>query len=216
MAENRQTVRGPHGRNRFSGPRPKVEHPWLLLKRVLSYVMKRYKFQFLLVLVCIALSVAANLRGTLFMRTLIDNYIMPLLESPSPDFRPLAGAIGRVALFYGIGVLASFSQSIIMVYVTQGTMRDLREDIFTHMETLPISYFDTHAHGDIMSIYTNDVDTMRQMISQSLTQTFNAAITVVSTLTAMIILSWPLTLLSLAMVGLTMIATTKAAGASGK
>ena len=218
MAENRQNVRphGPGARNRGRGPLPKVEHPWKLLGRVLGYVMKRYKFQFLLVLVCIVISVAANLQGTLFTRTLIDSYIMPLLASPDPDFGPLAGAIGRVALFYGAGILASFTQSIIMVYVTQGTMRDLREDIFTHMETLPISYFDTHSHGDIMSIYTNDVDTLRQMISQSLTQTFNAAITVVSTLTAMIILSWPLTIVSLLMVGVTMLATAKAAGASGK
>ena len=218
MAENRQTVRphGPGARNRGRGPLPKVEHPWKLLGRVLGYVMKRYKFQFLLVLVCIVISVAANLQGTLFTRTLIDSYIMPLLASPDPDFGPLAAAIGRVALFYGLGILASFAQNIIMVYVTQGTMRDLREDIFTHMETLPISYFDTHSHGDIMSIYTNDVDTLRQMISQSLTQTFNAAITVVSTLTAMIVLSWPLTLVSLFMVGVTMLATAKAAGASGK
>ena len=176
MAENRQNrgPAGPGGRNRFRGPRPKLEHPWKLLGRVLSYVMKRYKFQFLVVLACIAVSVAANLQGTLFTRTLIDSYIMPLLASPNPDFGPLAGAIGRVAIFYGIGVLASFSQSIIMVYITQGTMRDLRTDVFTHMEKLPISYFDTHSHGDIMSIYTNDVDTLRQMISQSLTQTFNA------------------------------------------
>ena len=218
MAENRQNARphGPVGRNRARGPLPKVEHPWKLLGRVLGYVMKRYRFQFLLVLVCIVISVAANLQGTLFTRTLIDSYIMPLLASDDPNFGPLAGAIGRVALFYGAGILASFAQSIIMVYVTQGTMRDLREDIFTHMETLPISYFDTHSHGDIMSIYTNDVDTLRQMISQSLTQTFNAAITVVSTLAAMIALSWPLTLVSLFMVGVTMLATAKAAGASGK
>ena len=219
MAENRQNARAPQrgpGRGRVRGPLPKVEHPWKLLGRVLGYVMKRYKFQFLLVLVCIAVSVAANLQGTLFMRTLIDSYITPLLKSPDPDFGPLAGAIGRVACFYALGAAASFSQSIIMVYVTQGTMRDLREDIFTHMERLPISYFDTHPHGDIMSIYTNDVDTLRQMVSQSLTQTFNAAITVVSTLTAMILLSWPLTLLSLAMVGLTLMVTAKAAGTSGK
>ncbi len=218
MAENRQNTRqpGPGGRGRGRGPLPKVEHPWKLLGRVLGYVMKRYKFQFLLVLVCIAVSVAANLQGTLFTRTLIDSYIMPLLKSPEPDFGPLGRAILKVACFYGIGVLASFAQSLIMVYVTQGTMRDLRKDIFTHMETLPISYFDSHSHGDIMSIYTNDVDTLRQMISQSLTQTFNAAITVVSTLTAMIVLSWPLTILSLVMVGVTMIVTTKTAGVSSK
>ena len=218
MADSRQNTRqpGPRGGGRGRGPLPKVEHPWKLLGRVLGYVMKRYRFQFLLVLVCIAVSVAANLQGTLFTRTLIDSYIMPMLKASDPDFGPLARAIGRVACFYGIGVLASFAQNIIMVYVTQGTMRDLRKDIFTHMETLPISYFDTHSHGDIMSIYTNDVDTLRQMISQSLTQTFNAAITVVSTLSAMIMLSWPLTILSLVMVGVTMFVTTKTAGISGK
>ena len=218
MADSRQNTRqpGPRGGGRGRGPLPKVEHPWKLLGRVLGYVMKRYRFQFLLVLVCIAVSVAANLQGTLFTRTLIDSYIMPMLKASDPDFGPLARAIGRVACFYGIGVLASFAQNIIMVYVTQGTMRDLRKDIFTHMETLPISYFDTHSHGDIMSIYTNDVDTLRQMISQSLTQTFNAAITVVSTLSAMIMLSWPLTILSLVMVAVTMLVTTKTAGISGK
>ncbi len=217
MAENSRPVGGPRGggRNRPGGPRPKVEHPWRLLGRVLGYVMARYKFLFLLVLVCIAVSVAANLQGTLFMRTLIDDYITPLLVSPDPDFGPLAHAIGRVAMFYAIGVAASFAQSIIMVYVTQGTMRDLREDLFEHMESLPISYFDTHSHGDIMSVYTNDVDTLRQMISQTLTQTFNAAITIVSTLTAMVLLSWPLTILSLFMVGVTLFASAKAAKVSG-
>ncbi len=214
--EQVREMKGGPGRRRMGGPRPKIEHPWKLLGRVLGYVLKRYKYLFFLVLVCIAVSVAANLQGTLFTKTLIDKYIMPMLASPDPDFGPLAGAIGRVAIFYAIGVFASYLQSIIMVYVTQGTMRDLRIDVFTHMEKLPVSYFDTHPHGDIMSVYTNDVDTLRQMISQSLTQSFNAAITIVSTLTAMIVLSWPLTLLSLAMVGVTMFTTAKAAGASGR
>ena len=209
-----QPQRGPGGRMR--GPRPKVDHPFRLLRRVLGYVLKRYKFQFLFVLVCIVISVLANLQGTLFTRTLIDAYIMPMLKSGDPDFGPLARAIGRVALFYAAGIAASFAQSLTMVYVTQGTMKDLREDLFTHMESLPISYFDRNAHGDIMSIYTNDVDTMRQMVSQSITQTFNAAITVVTTLAAMIMLSIPLTLLSLAMVGLTLFTTMKAAAASNK
>ena len=218
MAENKgqaPAMRGP-GNRRMMGPRPKIEHPWRLFGRVIGYVMKRYKFQFVAALACIVVSVLANLQGTRFTRTLIDSYIMPLLGSSDPDFGPLAGAIGRVALFYAAGILASFAQNLIMVYVTQGTMRDLRTDLFTHMESLPISYFDTHAHGDIMSIYTNDVDTLRQMISQSITQTFNASFTVVTTLTAMIILSWPLTLLSLLMVGVTLMATAKAAKASGK
>jgi ATP-binding cassette subfamily B protein len=209
------TGRGP-GRGRVMGPRPKLEHPWRLFGRVMGYVLKRYKFQFVLVLACIVVSVLANLQGTLFTRTLIDSYIMPLLSSNDPDFGPLAGAIGRVALFYAIGVAATYFQNMVMVYVTQGTMRDLRLDIFTHMESLPISYFDTHAHGDIMSIYTNDVDTLRQMVSQTVTQAFNSIFTIVTTLGAMIMLSWPLTILSLVMVGVTLFATAKAAKASGK
>ena len=207
---------GPGRRGRMAGPMPKIDHPWKLFGRVISYVMKRYRFHFVLVLACIVVSVLANLQGTLFTRTLIDSYIMPLLKSSDPDFGPLAGAIGRVAAFYAVGVLASYVQNVIMVYVTQGTMRDLRIELFTHMESLPISYFDTHPHGDIMSIYTNDVDTLRQMISQSITQAFNAGFTVVTTLTAMIMLSWPLTILSLFMVAVTLFATTRAAKASGK
>ena len=203
-------------RRGMMGPRPKLEHPWKLLGRILGYMMRRYRFQFILVLVCIVISVLANLQGTLFTRTLIDSYIMPLLKSDHPDFGPLAGAIGRVAFFYAVGVVASLIQNLTMVYVTQGTMRDIRTDLFDHMESLPISYFDTHSHGDIMSVYTNDVDTLRQMISQSITQTFNALITVVTTLSAMLMLSWPLTILSLVMVALTLFVTARAAGASGK
>ena len=207
---------GPGGRGRARGPKPKIDHPWKLLGRVLKYVMARYKFQFLFVLAAIAVSVFANLQGTLFMRTLIDSYIVPMISQANPDFGPLARAIGRVALFYAIGIAASFAQSLTMVYVTQGSMRDLRKDLFDHMESLPISYFDQHSHGDIMSVYTNDVDTMRQLVSQTITQIFQAVITVVSTLAAMIILSLPLTLLTLAMVALTMFTTTKCAGISQK
>ena len=198
------------------GPRPKIDHPWRLFGRVMGYIMKRYKFQFVVVLACIVVSVLANLQGTLFTRTLIDSYIMPMLGSSDPDFGPLAGAILKVAVFYAAGVLASFAQGMIMMYVTQGTLKNLRQDIFTHMESLPISYFDTHPHGDIMSVYTNDVDTLRQMISQTITQAFNASFTIVTTLAAMIMLSWPLTILSLAMVAVTLFASAKAAGASGK
>ena len=210
-------MRGPGGRRgRMMGPRPKIDHPWRLFGRIMGYIMKRYKFQFVVVLACIVVSVLANLQGTLFTRTLIDSYIMPMLGSSDPDFGPLAGAILKVAAFYAAGVLASFAQGMIMMYVTQGTLKDLRQDIFTHMESLPISYFDTHPHGDIMSVYTNDVDTLRQMISQTITQAFNASFTIVTTLAAMIMLSWPLTILSLAMVAVTLFASAKAAGASGK
>ena len=222
MAENSNgnktpAMRGPgRGRGRMMGPRPKLEHPWKLFGRVLGYIMKRYKVHFIVALACIVVSVLANLQGTLFTRTLIDSYIMPLLKSSDPDFGPLAGAILKVAAFYAAGVLASYTQGRIMMLVTQGTLRDLRMDLFTHMESLPISYFDRHSHGDIMSVYTNDVDTLRQMVSQSITQAFNAAFTVVTTLAAMIMLSWPLTILSLVMVAVTLFVTAKAAAASGK
>lgn len=207
---------GPGGGRGPKGPRPKVDHPWKLLGRVLGYVTKRYKIQIVLVVVCIFVSVLANLQGTMFMKTLIDSYITPLLQSDHPDFGPLLHAILKVAGFYAVGVAASFTQSLTMVYVTQGTMRDIRVDLFTHMESLPIKYFDTHSHGDIMSVYTNDVDTLRQMISQSLVQMLNAMITIVSTLAAMIILNIPLTLLTLGMVAVSLFVIMRAAKTSSR
>ena len=184
--------------------------------RILKYVCKRYGFQMATVVVCIVVSVLANLQGTMFMQTLIDDYIMPMLETHSTDFSPLLSAILRVAFFYGIGVVSAFSYQMIMVYVTQGTMRNLRDDMFTHMEDLPIRYFDTHAHGDIMSIYTNDIDTLRQMVSQSIPQIINSLITVVGVLVCMITLNIPLTLVTLAMVGVMLIVTKKLGGNSAK
>jgi len=211
-------ARGPQGPGgRARGPKPKVDHPWKLFGRVMGYMLKRYKYLYALVLVAIMVSVFASLQGTLFMRTLIDSYITPMLLSDGePDFGPLAAAIARVAVFYAIGSIAAFAQSRIMVTITQGTMRDLRIDLFTHMESLPIKYFDTHPHGDIMSIYTNDVDTLRQMISQSVNQIFNAVITVASTFVAMVVLSVPLTLITLAMVALTLFVTSRCAGISNR
>lgn len=207
--------KGP-GPRRNMGPRPKIEHPGKLLKRVLGYTFKDYWIQWIVVVVCIVTAVFASLQGTLFMRTLIDEYITPLLENQNPDFSPLAGAIGRVAIFYGLGVVASFTQSRVMIYVTQGTQRNLRNDMFTKMEELPIRYFDTHAHGDIMSMYTNDIDTMRQLISQSVPQLFTSAITVVSTLVAMFILDVPLTLITLVMVFVMMYAAKKIGSQSSR
>ena len=194
MASSAGGPRGPHGPRGARGPRPKIENPGKLLKRVLGYTFKDYAIHWIVVVVCIVTTVLASLQGTLFMRTLIDDYIVPLLGRQNPDFGPLAGAIGRVACFYGLGVLASFTQSRLMIYVAQGTMKNLRDDLFEKMEELPIRYFDTHAHGDIMSIYTNDIDTMRQMISQSIPQLLNSAISVISTLISMMVLDIPLTL----------------------
>lgn len=207
---------GPGGPRGPRGPRPKIENPGRLLKRVLGYTFKDYAIHWIVVVICIVITVLASLQGTLFMQTLIDDYIVPLLGRENPDFSPLADAIGRVACFYGLGVLASFTQSRLMIYVTQGTQRNLRNDLFEKMEELPIRYFDTHAHGDIMSIYTNDIDTMRQMISQSIPQLLNSAISVVSTLAAMLVLDIPLTLITLLMVAVMMAAAKKVGSLSSR
>ncbi len=215
-ADNNKEFKGPGGRRMAGRPRPKVENPGLLLKRVLSYVFRYYGIQMIVVLICIVVSVLANIQGTMFTRTLIDTYITPMIGTPDPDYGPLLGAMGRVACFYGIGIAAAFTQQVIMVHVNQGTLRRLREDLFDHMESLPIKYFDTHSHGDIMSVYTNDIDTLRQMISQSIPQLFNSAITIFSILSMMLILSIPLTLLTLAMVALMLFVTMQVTKRSGK
>ena len=206
---------GPHGRPP-RGVKPQVENPGKIFKRLMKYIFKTYKIQYIVVFVLIFVSVIANVQGTMFTQTLIDDYIMPLLLTDNPDFGPLAGAIGRVAGFYAIGVLAAFTQSKIMVYVTQGVQRSLRNDLFEHMQKLPIKYFDTHAHGDIMSVYTNDIDTLRQMVSQSIPQIVNSSFTIVSVFISMLILSVPLTGVTLVMVALMLYCTKKAAGNSGK
>ena len=207
---------GGPGRRMAGRPRPKVDNPGLLFKRIMSYVFKYYGIQMIVVLICIVLSVVANIQGTMFTRTLIDNYITPMIGQPDPDFGPLLSAMLRVAMFYGIGIAAAFTQQVVMVHVNQGTLKSLREDLFDHMESLPIKYFDTHAHGDIMSVYTNDIDTLRQMISQSIPQLFNSAITIVSILSMMLILSIPLTIVTLCMVALMLFLTMQVTKRSGK
>ncbi|MCR4618498.1 MAG: ABC transporter ATP-binding protein/permease [Lachnospiraceae bacterium] len=208
---------GPGNRGAMGKPRPKLENPGRIFKRIMGYVFGPYKFHVILVLVCIVVSVLASLQGTLFMKNLIDDYIEPMLLNPgNPDFNPLLRAIIRVAIFYIIGAIAGFIQNILMIYVTQGTMRNMRNELFEKMEKLPIGYFDSHSHGDIMSTYTNDIDTMRQMISQSLPQMINSAFTVVTTFISMIVLSIPLTVVTLIMVFVMMMATKFAATRSSK
>ena len=214
MAQQPKVVKMGPGRN--AGPRPKVENPGKVFKRILAYMMKQYKFQVILVLCCILLSVFAQVQGTLFMQTLIDSYILPLLAEKSNDFSGLLHAITRVACFYGVGILAVFIQNRTMAKITQGTLKNLRDELFVHMQTLPIKYFDSHAHGDIMSVYTNDIDTLRQLISQSLPQLVNTIITVVSVFLSMLYLSVPLSVLTLVMVGAMMLATKYLTGNSGK
>ena len=214
MAQQPKVVKMGPGRN--AGPRPKVENPGKMFKRILAYVMKQYKFQVILVLCCILLGVFAQVQGTLFMQTLIDSYILPLLAEKSNDFSGLLHAITRVACFYGVGILAVFIQNRTMAKIAQGTLKRLRDDLFVHMQTLPIKYFDSHAHGDIMSVYTNDIDTLRQLISQSLPQLVNTIITIVSVFLSMLYLSVPLSVLTLVMVGAMMLATKYLTGNSGK
>ena len=190
---------GPGGRVP-RGVKPTAEHPMQTLGRVLSYVFRRYRIHCILVFIMIVASVLCNVQGTLFIQTLIDDYIKPMIGQSQPDFLPLLKAMARVAVFYLLGAASSYGHQKLMIYVTQGTLRDLRNDLFTHMETLPISYFDTHAHGDIMSVYTNDIDALRQMISQSIPQLINSAFTIVSVFISMLILDIPLTIVTLLMV----------------
>lgn len=198
------------------GAKPQVEHPGKLLARLMRYVFRDYKFHCICVFFLIFAGVIANVQGTMFTKNLIDDYITPFLLTDHPDFTPLAHAILRVALFYAIGVLSTYAYNRIMINVTQGTLHHLRVDLFTHMETLPIKYFDTHAHGDIMSVYTNDIDTLRQMISQSIPQIINSSFTIVSVFVSMIILSIPLTIVTLIMVSLMLFCSKQATSRSGK
>lgn len=192
------------------------ENPGRLLKRLMGMLMKHYGVAVIIVAICIIINVLANVQGTMFMQRLIDDYITPLLKSETKNYTPLLHAIGRVACFYGIGIIASYSYNRIMVNVTQGMLKTFRDEMFTKMEQLPIKYFDTHAHGDIMSMYTNDTDTLRQMISQSMPQLFNSTITIISTTVCMFMLNIPLTALTFFMVGIMLVLTRKIGGLSAK
>ena len=204
---------GPRGPQ---GPKPKIKNPGKLFARLMGFIFKKYLPACIIVVICIFVSVLANVQGTMFTKNLIDDYIVPLLKTGSPDYGPLLAAMGEVAVFYGIGVISTFAYSKIMIYVSQGTIKNLRVELFSHMQDLPIRYFDSHAHGDIMSIYTNDIDTLRQLISQSLPQILNSAITVVSVFVSMVILNIPLTILTIVMVIVTTVVTKKFAGFSSR
>ena len=212
MAEERiREIKGPGGRGMRGGPKVKVKNPGKLLKRTLGYVFRDYRIHVVLVVVLTFVGVMASVQGTLFTRNLIDDFIMPMLKTGSHDFTPLLRAITRVAVLYGLGVISTYTVQRIMINVSQGTLLEIRKELFTHMEELPIKYFDTHSHGDIMSVYTNDIDALRQMISQTLPQLMSSIITIVSVLASMIVLSIPLTGLTLLMVSV-MVFTTGALG----
>ena len=216
MAEQKaKVVHGPGPRG-MGGPRPKVENSGRLLKRIMAEVFQHYLPHCILVLICIVVSALANVQASLFLQTLIDDYIIPMTQQQDPSFAPLAGALMRVGCIYVVGILAAWLNARIMVNVTQGTLRNLRIQLFTHMESLPIRYFDTHPHGDIMSVYTNDVDTLRQMLSQSIPQLVSSAITIVSVFASMCMLSWQLTIVTMLMVALMLFCSKKITQQSGK
>ena len=207
---------GPGPRGRGHGPVPKVKNPGKLLKRIFAIVFRRYVFHCLLVLGCIAGGAFVMVRSALFLETLIDAYILPMVNSGSTDFAPLAAALMQMLGIYAFGVLCSWGQNRLMINVSQGTMRELRVRLFDKMESLPISYFDRNAHGDIMSVYTNDIDTLRQMIAQSMPQLISSAVTIVSVFITMLTRSVPLTILTCLMTGVVLSVTGKLAGRSAK
>ncbi len=204
-----------HGGRPVRGVKVKVDNGGELFRRIMGYVFQRYGIQCVIVVICIVVSVLANVQGTMFIQTLIDSYITPMVQSGSRDFGPLLLAMSRVAAFYAVGIAAAYIQSRIMIYVSQGTLRDLREEMFSHMQDLPIRYFDQNPHGDIMSVYTNDIDTLRQMISQSIPQFINASITIVSVVISMLRISIGLSFLTFIMVAVMMVVTGKLASLSG-
>ncbi|MGI6216546.1 MAG: ABC transporter ATP-binding protein [Coriobacteriales bacterium] len=207
---------GPGGPRGMRDPNAKLDkNSWNVLKRVLGYMIKSYKFSFLVVLICIVVVAFTNLVSNLFLQSLIDDYIIPLTQQATPDFGPLKAQLVQLAAFLFAGVLCAYGYMRIMVNISQGTLRNLRINLFDRMETLPIKYFDTHPHGDIMSVYTNDIDTLRQLISQSIPQLISSTISVLVTMVSMFILNVPLTVLSLVMVGFMLFATTKLANKAG-
>ncbi len=203
-----KVVGGPRG---MRGPRPHIDHPFRLLGRVMKYVGKSYAPHLIIVMICILTTTFSTVQGTNFLKVLIDSYIEPMIaaaaEGNSVDYQPLLNAMATVATFYACGIAAAYVQARLMVNVSQGTLKVIRDDMFSHMETLPIRYFDTHAHGDIMSIYTNDIDTLRQMISQSIPQLLSSVVTIFTVFTQMVILSVPLTGVTIVMVMIVLLAT---------
>ncbi len=187
-----------------------------VLSRVFGYVGTKYKFLMLLVVLCIFISSIANVFSSLFLGNLIDDHIKPMLENSSTDFAPLLTMLLKMACIFLLGIASTYTYNIIMVQVAQGVLKTIRDDMFTHMQSLPIKYFDTNSHGDIMSRYTNDIDTLRQMISQTIPQIISSAVTIVSTFTAMVTKSIPLTVVVIVCIVIMMFFTGKIAGNSGK
>ena len=201
--------RGGGGQRGQAGFQKVTKQQRLVMLRLFGFVLKNYKFSILTVLACIVVSSITSLFSTLFTRTLIDDYITPLTQAANPEYASLAQALFRLGLILLLGVVASYAYNRLMINVSQGTMLRLRKQIFERMEKLPLNYFDTHPHGELMSVYTNDVDSLRQMISTAMAQVFSSLITIVATFTSMVVLSIPLTLVSIFIAMVMMITTTK-------
>jgi len=203
-------------RGQMMRPQVKLENPGKTFKRLMGIVMKRYGFQFVLVAVCVIVNVFVQLRGTMFLQELIDDYITPLTKTDAPDFNPMIAAMTQMAIIYGVGIVCSFLQNKLMIYVGQGTLYHIRTEMFSKMERLPVSYFDTHSHGDIMSMYTNDVDTLRQMIAQAMPQMLSSVVLIVGVVFNMVRTSLPLTGVTFFMIIVMFIVTGNVIKASGK
>ena len=195
---------------------PKAKHPMQTLKRIFAIIVKGYPIQCVLVIIGIVVGVLANVYGSLFLQSLIDDYITPLVGSSAPDFTPLLKALATMAVIYLVGVVSNYMYNRLMIYISEGSLKKVRDGLFDHMETLAIPYFDTHTHGDLMSIYTNDTDTLRQMISQSIPQLLSSANTIVSVFASMVCLSPFLTLMIVAMVFVMTNVIKKIGGQSGR
>ena len=201
--------RGPHGpQGQAAGFQKASKQQRAVIWRLMKYVLSDYKFAIITVLVCIAITSVTALTSTLFTRTLIDDYIVPLTQAANPEYTSLYEALTKLGIILLVGVVCSYAYNRLMINVSQGTMLRLRQRIFERMERLPVSYFDQHAHGETMSVYTNDVDSLRQMISTSISQVFNSVITIAVTFASMVVLSIPLTIVSIVMAVIMMVTTT--------
>jgi len=206
---------GGRGPGRQMGPRPKLKNAGSTIKRLLSYIGK-YKFRFIFVIICIIISAVAAVRGSMFIQTVIDDFITPMLASGSSDFSGLFTAILKMAVIYAVGILSTLLYSRTMVGISQGVIKRVRDEMFAHMQTLPIKYFDTHTHGNIMSCYTNDTDTLRQMLSQSLPMFVSSAMTIISVAVAMLRLNVWLSIFVAVFIAFMLMVTKNVAGKSSK
>ena len=203
-------------RAQMMGQKVKLENPGKTFRRLMGIVMKKYGFQFVIVAVCVIANVFVQLKGTMFLQELIDDYITPLTKTDAPDFNPMIAAMAQMAIIYGVGIVCSFVQNKLMIYVGQGTLYHIRTEMFSKMERLPVSYFDTHSHGDIMSMYTNDVDTLRQMIAQAMPQMLSSVVLIVGVVVNMVRTSLPLTGVTFGMIIVMFMVTGNVIKASGK